>query len=443
VLQILLEGVTAEPFVTRAEKRVVTKPLSALADVNYAIERGAKQSKAHAIKAEIMLLAGRPEESLKCASEAATLSPTTHAYRIAKAKALAALGRSDAAAQELSTVLADKSLAAHDKAAASSLLGDLVAASPEKNYKQALKLHMEAIEIADALSASANAHVRRTAKQVLVDAHLGAGQDIVRGPWNKKEQVVPKWVGRAAEAADDLVRNEGADPRTRLAFLSRALAVHAQLKGQPDAGPLAQDMLANGEKLIAASSDPLAQAQVRWQLASGLYSAMHISHAAAKAPITLQHGQAALAQLEAVRTGPYAPPEADYLLGQIAFRMGAVYAVLKEDHAQATTWYARALPLLEKPAPPSAVGDATEQAEALTSMGVSFWAVGQREKAVQLTAEGVHLFEKAVEEKLVEPHQLEVPYTNLASMHSELGDMEKSKQFAELAAKAKQGTLRK
>ena len=38
--------------------------------------------------------------------------------------------------------------------------------------------------------------IRRLAKQVLIDAHLAIALDVVKGDFQKKEEVVPKWIDR-------------------------------------------------------------------------------------------------------------------------------------------------------------------------------------------------------------------------------------------------------
>ena len=152
------------------------------------------------------------------------------------------------------------------------------------------------------------------------------------------------------------------------------------------------------------------------------------------------NGQQALALVDQAARGRDKTLEEEYFTGQLMFRIGAVYAVLQDKHADAITWYAKAVPILERPAPPSDLVDALQQGEAFISMGVSYWATGAKQKAVELTGEGVHLFEQAVEAGMTEQAQLEVPYSNLATMHSELGNQEKSSHFAEMAAKLRQQT---
>ena len=75
-------------------------------------------------------------------------------------------------------------------------------------------------------------------------------------------------------------------------------------------------------------------------------------------------------------------------------------------------------------------------------MGVSFWSTGSREDAVDLTEQGTHLLEQAVERQQLSKSALGVAYNNLSSMHDKLGDRSKSKKFSEMAARIKESTKR-
>ena len=75
-------------------------------------------------------------------------------------------------------------------------------------------------------------------------------------------------------------------------------------------------------------------------------------------------------------------------------------------------------------------------------MGVSFWEVGQREKAVTLTKKGIEWMEKAAKSGSLDAQALSVPYNNLAAMHRQLGAADAATQYEELAERAKSGNLK-
>jgi hypothetical protein len=319
----------------------------------------------------------------------------------------------------------------------------LLADGPQRDVRAALKHHMDAVQAATPLASDANAAVRRAAKDVLVDANLGAANDIAWGSWKKQEVVVPKWLSQAATAADDLAINEAAGLEPRFRVARRSLSALAALKGQIDESAAVRAIQQIGPQLLAVSADEDFQRRVAWDTAVALHDALQIAHDRGRGEPALAYSQSALAILAREQPDLRRIDGCDRLIGQICFRTGLIHAVLAQDHRQAAIWYARAIPLLEKPAPPAAVGDPAQHGEAFISMGVSYWQLGQRQKALELTSEGVHLFEQAVEAGHADEAQLEIPYANLANMHRQLGNTEASKQYADLASRIKQDAQRK
>ena len=73
-------------------------------------------------------------------------------------------------------------------------------------------------------------------------------------------------------------------------------------------------------------------------------------------------------------------------------------------------------------------------------MGVSYWQVGQKKKAVDLTQAGAELIQQAVQVGALELDALSVPYGNLASMHKQLGNGGRAEHFAEMMARIEKET---
>jgi hypothetical protein len=59
-----------------------------------------------------------------------------------------------------------------------------------------------------------------------------------------------------------------------------------------------------------------------------------------------------------------------------------------------------------------------------------------------LTEQGLEWMQQAVKDGVLDQQALAIPYTNLGSMHSYLGDKQKAKNFAELADRIKQNQVR-
>lgn len=435
--QLLLEGINAEQFVARAESRMAARPQAALADLEEALARDAKHHRGHYLRSRILATHGQPTEALAAIEQAIHAQPGNAQYRLAQADVLMKLGRFDEAERVVRDTIATHQPEPHLKARALCLQGELATHGANRNVKDALKHHMQAIEVADGAATDSKASVRREAKRVLVDAHLGAAHAIALGQWNKKETVVPKWLIKAGEAATDLVKNEGAESRLKFEVARRALVAIAASQGTVDGSRVTQDFQSLGNRELAAAGDPLAKARLEWELAQGLYEGMQEAHARGQAGIVTVLGESAIEHLAKV-----APrrTEHDYLLGQIYYRLGAENAVFRNDHATAVKFYAKAIPLLEKPLPVSCVADTSKHGEAFISMGVSYWQQGEQRKALELTGEGVHLVEQAVKDGLAETAQLEIPYANLANMHRELGDATNSRKYADMASRLKDGS---
>ena len=74
-------------------------------------------------------------------------------------------------------------------------------------------------------------------------------------------------------------------------------------------------------------------------------------------------------------------------------------------------------------------------------MGVSYWESGNRDRGLELTETGVKLIEAAVDGQFVQRSVLEVPYSNLATMHRQLGQIDKAEKYLRLASE-RQGSMR-
>ena len=79
--------------------------------------------------------------------------------------------------------------------------------------------------------------------------------------------------------------------------------------------------------------------------------------------------------------------------------------------------------------------DASQFGDLFVSMGVSYWQVGKKEKAVELTQAGAELIQQAVQVGALELDALAVPYGNLASMHKQLGNGGRAEHFAQMMAR--------
>jgi tetratricopeptide (TPR) repeat protein len=441
VVQIILEPISAEPFVLRAETHLDSRSDWSAKDLEAAVRLDPTNGRAHWLQARVLSASGDQARALAAVGEAVRLEPDNAQYRVTRAQVLGQQGQFSAATQEAEKALAASDKRPHIKARALCLLGDLYGSGRRPDYKQAMTYHSEALKAADALSSNPHPAVRIAAKEVLVDAHLGAAHDIAWGSWDRKETAVPRWLEKAASLADDLVEKEGATPERRFRVAVRALAALVGLQGHVEPTPWAERTVRSADELLTTSTDPGRTQQLQWDLGMALYDAVQIYQMRGEYDLALKYGQKAIAYLE---QGTSAKPDnADsYLLGRLYFRVGAIYAVGQRSPKTAVTWYDKAVAIFQRLAEDVNPGEFGRLGETYVSMGVSYWEIGQREKAIELTQRGTGLIEKMVDSGTLEASALEIPYTNLATMRRQMGQNREADLLLQKASKAKSTTLR-
>jgi tetratricopeptide (TPR) repeat protein len=311
-----------------------------------------------------------------------------------------------------------------------------MATASQKNFKQALTLHLEAIKLAEPLSTSRTVAKRRIAQQALLGAYLSSARAISWGHFQQKSKVVPEWLGQAEELADKMAALE-ANTDQGLRVCREALSASVGVDGKLDPKHYAKRAVAIGEATIAGTEDPFRRQYLHWELGTALYDALQACHARGDKEHALEYGQLAANHLEAATAGRQLEPMETYLLGRLYFRLGAVCASDAKTPDEALRWYERAMPLLERPIPQSAVADSGRHGEAFVTMAVSYWAAGSQEEALRLTREGLKLMEQAVKDDRLDGEALKTPYSNLATMHRHMGDDEQADAFETMASKAR------
>ncbi len=441
VTHIVLEAITAEPFVLRAETNIDSRPEFSLHDVDQAIKLQPGNARSHYLRSRALTALGQHEQATAAAAEAVRLEPGDARYQVTKAQTMLQSGNVAAAIPEAEKAIALSEQRPHVKARAICLLGDLNAAGPKPDYKQALKLHSEALAAAHALVSDKHPAIRIAAKEVLLDAHLGALHDISKGPWKQKERSAERWIAEATQVAEDLVKTEEGGDEYRLRVAAKALAADVALQGKLDPSPWAKEVVRSGEVMIDAAPESGRKAELQWQIAKTLYDVVQVYQMRGNPEEALRQGQLAISYLE--KSGrANKSPSAAYLLGRACFRMGVIYANNRSDHRGAVTWFEKAVPQLGKTPPPEAMPDLARLGDTFVSMGVSYWEAGYQKKAIALTEHGAELIEEAVRRGTADRSLLATPYANLAVMNRKLGDNTAADRMQELAAKAKDTTVR-
>ena len=438
VSHIILEPITAEPFLLRAETSLDADVETSLGDVRQALALEPGNARAHWLHARLLLDSGQAKKAGEASAEAVRLDPGNPEYHVTRARVLARTGKLPEAVAEAKKAVDVSDQRPHVKAGALCLLGDLTASGTKPNYAQAIQYHTEAVRTADPLALNAHPAIRVAAKEVLIDAHLGAAHDIAWGAWKDKETAVARWIELAEALAKDFVRTEGGTGKHSFRVAARALAIGVGMRGKLDPEKWTADVVRLGEELIAAA-EPGEKERLKWELGVALYDALQVYDMRGDHEAALKCGERAIEHLEnSSRRNQVVT--ADYLLGRLYFRMGSIQASRNKNHRLAISWYDKAVPLLKKPVPGQFFGELGRHGQTFVSMGVSYWQTGQRDLAVDLTQFGIALMEEAVRQGTLGESALSIPYGNLAAMHGELGAEQEAQHYQALAEKYKKTT---
>lgn len=443
VERIVLDVIDAEPFLLRAETRLDNEDYAAcLQDVNTALELSPESARGHWVRAKLLACLGRRTDALAACRRAVALAPEEPEYLITRAELLAVEGGYDDALADAEQAIELSEARPELKALALWQMGNLLAEGPRRDYRQAVNFHLQAIKLAEPLAAHSSILVRHTARQVLLDGHLAVAQDIAWGNWKTKETVVPQWLARAEALAGDTRQAAPTRQGEQYRVCQQALAAFVGLDGKLDPKPWVEKLVRLGRQRIESAADPLSRRQLEWSLGLGLYDALQVYDTRNETDNALEYGGLAVTYMERGLPGRQEAPGDAYLLGRLYWRMGMIYALGRKDHAEAVGWFDKAAPLLERPIPLSALADPGRQGESLVGMAVSYWNTDQRERALALTRRGAELMVQAVKQGIMDSSALAVPYSNLATMHRQLGEADRAQEYTELAAEA-DGTIRR
>ena len=435
VVDVILEPVTAEAFVLRAETYLDTELTASAEDLKHAIQLQPQLARAHWLQARVAASLGNIEMALASSAEAIRLEPANPQFLVTRAQLLRQAGRISEAIPDVRAAIKNSDNRPHIKARAFSLLGDLTNSEPKPDHAKALENHMQAISIADPLISSPHPAIRTAAMEVMIDAHLGASQDIAWGSWENKKLAVSTWLQRASEYAEAMTAIETGSHTDALRFrvATRALAACVGAQGELSPADWTRRAIEVGERMIEANQDPHRKQQIAWDLGLALYDSVQVHQVRGEQDVALEVGRRAAELLERGSEGNQRP--ANWLLmGRLYFRLGTIYAVNKSDHHEAVRWFDKSIPLFQKAADGIPAHEVGRLGETLVSMGVSYWEVGNREVALNQTKTGVELIEAAVESGYIEKLALEVPYSNLATMHRQLGENAQADRFLKMAS---------
>jgi tetratricopeptide (TPR) repeat protein len=433
VTQVAIQALDARAFALRAENRLRGPYQKNIDDLETALAIDPEFAHAYWLLADVYLTTGQADQAAEAAVAACQLDPTSAAYQLRRGQALILLGKYDDAVLETRAVLDRADTAPIVRAQALHEMGRLAALGDAEIASKTISFHTRAIELADQLATSRDPKERRAAKRLLVDAHLAVAEEVARQSFGGKVDALSQWIGRASGLAEDFIASDGGSVELRLHVAQRALGALANFKPTLDPAPWVAEAEEAASALKKQSDDPLWQQTVRWEVGLAYLNALRVEHLRRETTSAVRYGQAAIENLAEGAQSRQAVYQAEQLVGQLYFHVGAVQAVHKQDHQAAVEWYNKAAPLLTAARPISELNSPRRDGELLVSMGVSYWQVGQQGRAIELTQAGANLIEMAVEDGILGRSSLAVPYGNLASMYQQRGETTAATRYSNLA----------
>lgn len=433
VSHVVLQRLDPLAYVMRAESASAGSYTESIADLKMAIKLDPQCAHAHYLLAKINLEIGQVDQAVEAAAKACELEPDNAGYQLLHGKAQAIVGKLDDAVLTIRAVLDQKDIAPIVEAQALHQMGCLASLGDGEIASKSIGFHTRAIEAADPIAISRNGKDRRAAKQLLVEAHMAIAEEVARQAFDKKVQTLSLWVGRASGIAEDYIATDGGSIGLRLMIAQRALNALASFRPTLDPTPWVAEADEAGKEMLAMSDDELWQAKVKWELGIAYLNALRVEHVRRETQNAINYGNKAVDYLALGASTRQAVYSSEQLIGQLYFQLGAVQAVHQLDHVKAAQWYDKAEPLLTSARPKSELYAPRREGEMLVSMGVTYWQLGEKDRAVALTQSGVDLVEAAVEAGILAKSTLGVPYNNLATMYQKMGERDDAAKYTQLA----------
>ena len=445
VRAIMIEPVSSEMFRLRAQYDFDHNYQFCIEDLETALEIDPLDSEAHWLLAEYLDSAGKCRTGLKSVQKAVRLKPTNAAYRLTRARLYAKTGRDTSAISEVKAVLKEIEMQPEVEAGAHKLLGDLQATGLRADHHAALKSHLKAIDLASQAVDDSRFAVRRKAKHVVVTAHMAVARDIAMGNFQRQSEVVPKWLLRSTELADEFIADDQGDQLLQMQIYRDTLAAYGELqKVSFEASVAAEEALRTAREMISEASDEYYKSQIERLLAESLLHAARIHRSRGKLDTAMTFANNGLALLENTREDWEETTHDQYLEALLQFTVGSVHAIRDDDHDDAVEWYSKARSSFVGSSFFTPLYAERSHGEMYVSMGLSYWEHGDQAKAIKVTRTGADLMKQAVEEGSLQLRAMAVPYGNLATMHGRLGEGKKSQDYAKLVAKLEElGTVKR
>ena len=425
---------TAQPdaFLLRGLNRQWRDYNGALHDARAVQSLDPRREEAYRLEAQVALRMGHPTIAKKAIAEALTVTTATIDLLLLQVQVATTATELDGLMLQIRAIRNNVQLPSLTRAKAAFAMGQINTKQSSPNYKLALGFHSEANQRARGLLKSSELAEQFSALELMVNSHLAIAHDIAYGEYTaeEKSRTVPKWIELSWKFTAHLLANNYHDQALGLDVCRSSLEL---LKKLDNSAPLEvwEDRItqqaANISQLKGTSTEFLDH--MRWQQAMALYHATIIARQGKDGNRVQQLGLAGYQLFRGPLTAKTKTKRWDSISTKAAmiglcYTLGSVEAIDNLDHVKAIQWYDQTLQYLDTPnIQQFAAKQSTKQAtglgwhgERLVSMGLSYWATGNKTQGLRLTQQGISWIETAVRDYGFPNHHLKIPYSNLAVM---------------------------
>ncbi|MCL2622358.1 MAG: hypothetical protein FWD31_01725 [Planctomycetaceae bacterium] len=451
VNQIAIEPLTSWPFQLRGERYLTISNIKAKWDLRLAVELDPNSHRARWLLAKAFLADGQLAEAQRECKFAIQLNSDQPQYHITLAEIIGTAGYTKEARQYLESLLQYCNSIPQHKGHAECLLGDFYRDDNDfQDLLTASKHYETAIETVTPLLNSTNPTLRQHARLVLVKTYLSMAQCISLSNWQSKEENLPQWLDGAESLAMKLVMEDNVTHECLLDVAVGAVNVYLNCPELNGLEKWIDKLQSITDEIVSQLDDEFSIRKIENQFATALYDIQQIYESRRNYQQTLQYAKRAIQYFER-----HANDGNDivniYRLANLYYQIGTLEASGqtsrppvpqdKKTHARAAGWYAKAIPLFQQIETSLGKYEQPVLGQMYINIGTSYWEVGEKSYAVQITEYGVGKLENAVDNELVDVKVLATPYTNLSQMYEAIGRSDEAESYYLLAKDAAKNNL--
>lgn len=440
-LAVMIEPLDPEAFVLRAEGEIETDTDLAIVDLKFAVELDPQHLRARRMLLALLCEQGKWQQALVVGTVTEELDPEDLWTRLKNVSVLMALGRYDDARARILAVKTLPGLEGVAPAQVERMLGRIDIECGTPDYKAGVKHFENAIRGAMQLRQARSKSIREAARDVLLDANLGMAVAIAKGDWQRKGEVVAKWLAASSKMVDDISPDAAERPLLEIQLCRGALAAASGCE-EIDPLPWVKRLLVTRDRMSDGLTDAWQRRQIDWEVGLGLSDALTASQKRGEATDLLDNATLTVAYLERGAEARELTDSERASVGDLVFRIGVLHSLQNGDHATAVTWFDKLRTYWDRNSSFTTHGEVGRLGESYVSMAVSYWQVDRREDALELCRRGIDCMVTAVDNRLLDEPALALAYGNLSMMYAEQGEDERSKTYAEMASRAEASSRR-